>query len=125
MKGKRAVEAVPIATTASEIKVLYLEALTLVERLHRRLLVTRQRARFSAGADVFGLLTDFDRLPSSPDLNLVRRAIQMSTHVLLQQPDHIGLQLYGRLGASDSQALRRLCEMALSLAFGLFATGTP
>ncbi len=38
MNVKRAVEAVPGPTGDSDIKPLYLEALTLVERLHRRLL---------------------------------------------------------------------------------------
>ena len=38
MNVKRAVEAVPVPNGDSDIKPLYLEALTLVERLHRRLL---------------------------------------------------------------------------------------
>ena len=38
MNVKRAVEAVPVQNGDSDIKPLYLEALTLVERLHRRLL---------------------------------------------------------------------------------------
>ena len=38
INAKRAVEAVPVQTGDVELKPLYLEALTLVERLHRRLL---------------------------------------------------------------------------------------
>src|SRR4051795_12829376 len=51
--AKRAVESSPVPAVGSELKPLYLEALTLVERLHRRLLdVIKDEFDRSARSDV-------------------------------------------------------------------------
>jgi DNA-binding MarR family transcriptional regulator len=56
MNLRRAVEAVPAPIGASEIKPLYLEALTLVERVHRRLLdVIKDEFDRSGRSDVNGV----------------------------------------------------------------------
>jgi len=94
MKGKRAVEAVPIATTASEIKLLYLEALTLVERLHRRLL------------DV--IKDEFDRSDRS-DVNAVQALLIFNIGDAELTPGELRTRGY-YLGSNVSYNLKKLLE---------------
>lgn len=94
MKVKRAVEAVPIAIPASDIKPLYLEALTLVERLHRRLL------------DV--IKDEFDRSDRS-DVNAVQALLIFNIGEAELTPGELRTRGY-YLGSNVSYNLKKLLE---------------
>jgi DNA-binding MarR family transcriptional regulator len=94
MKAKRAVEAVPMPTTASDIKPLYLEALTLVERLHRRLL------------DV--IKDEFDRSDRS-DVNAVQALLLFNIGESELTPGELRTRGY-YLGSNVSYNLKKLLE---------------
>ncbi len=84
-----------------------------------RLSGARCDASRSEAIYVYGLLADYDLAPQSPDASLVKRALQMSSHVIGKWPEQAGFQLYGRLATSDSPALRRLCSQAMGQTEGL------
>ncbi len=94
MKAKRAVEAVPMPTAASDIKPLYLEALTLVERLHRRLL------------DV--IKDEFDRSERS-DVNAVQALLLFNIGDSELTPGELRTRGY-YLGSNVSYNLKKLLE---------------
>ncbi|MDM0048614.1 TIR domain-containing protein [Variovorax sp. J22R115] len=85
-----------------------------VDWIEARLLASRGPAGSPAPPDVFGLLSDYDTPAPTPDLTLVRCALQASTHIIAAHPDQVGLQLYGRLGTSDLPAVRELCQIAIA-----------
>ena len=47
--------------------------------------------------DVNALISDFDRLKSSPDAELIQGAIRLSSHVLAKDPGQFASQMVGRL----------------------------
>jgi WD40 repeat protein len=63
---------------------------------------------------VNALESDYDQLPDDQDLQSIRRAIQVCSHILAAQPEQMKGQLYGRLAPIDSgpvqQFWRRLAE---------------
>jgi DNA-binding MarR family transcriptional regulator len=95
MNVKRAVEAVPVATGDSDIKPLYLEALTLVERLHRRLL------------DV--IKDEFDRSGRS-DVNAVQALLLFNIGESELTAGELRTRGY-YLGSNVSYNLKKLVEM--------------
>jgi DNA-binding MarR family transcriptional regulator len=92
---KRAVEAVPAPTGDPEIKPLYLEALTLVERLHRRLL------------DV--IKDEFDRAGRS-DVNSVQALLLFNIGESELTAGELRTRGY-YLGSNVSYNLKKLVEM--------------
>jgi DNA-binding MarR family transcriptional regulator len=95
MNVKRAVEAVPAPVGDSEIKPLYLEALTLVERLHRRLL------------DV--IKDEFDRSGRS-DVNAVQALLLFNIGESELTAGELRTRGY-YLGSNVSYNLKKLVEM--------------
>lgn len=95
MNVKRAVEAVPVPTGDSDIKPLYLEALTLVERLHRRLL------------DV--IKDEFDRSGRS-DVNAVQALLLFNIGESELTAGELRTRGY-YLGSNVSYNLKKLVEM--------------
>ena len=95
MNVKRAVEAVPIQGQDSGIKPLYLEALTLVERLHRRLL------------DV--IKDEFDRSGRS-DVNAVQALLLFNIGESELTAGELRTRGY-YLGSNVSYNLKKLVEM--------------
>lgn len=95
MNVKRAVEAVPAPAGDSEIKPLYLEALTLVERLHRRLL------------DV--IKDEFDRSGRS-DVNAVQALLLFNIGESELTAGELRTRGY-YLGSNVSYNLKKLVEM--------------
>jgi DNA-binding MarR family transcriptional regulator len=95
MNVKRAVEAVPIQSQDSGIKPLYLEALTLVERLHRRLL------------DV--IKDEFDRSGRS-DVNAVQALLLFNIGESELTAGELRTRGY-YLGSNVSYNLKKLVEM--------------
>jgi DNA-binding MarR family transcriptional regulator len=94
MAVKRAAEAVPMPAAASDIKTLYLEALTLVERLHRRLL------------DV--IKDEFDREGRS-DVNAVQALLIFNIGKSELTPGELRSRGY-YLGSNVSYNLKKLLE---------------
>ena len=86
--------------------------------IRARLAVASQTVVGRVEADVYSLLADYDELPGVPEASLVRRALQMSAHVIARHPEQVGFQLYGRLGTSDSETLQQLCAEARKQADG-------
>jgi len=95
MNVKRAVEVVPMPTGDSSIKPLYLEALTLVERLHRRLL------------DV--IKDEFDRAGRS-DVNAVQALLLFNIGESELTAGELRTRGY-YLGSNVSYNLKKLVEM--------------
>jgi DNA-binding MarR family transcriptional regulator len=95
MNVKRAVEAVPVQNGDSDIKPLYLEALTLVERLHRRLL------------DV--IKDEFDRSGRS-DVNAVQALLLFNIGESELTAGELRTRGY-YLGSNVSYNLKKLVEM--------------
>jgi DNA-binding MarR family transcriptional regulator len=95
MNVKRAVEAVPVQHGDSDIKPLYLEALTLVERLHRRLL------------DV--IKDEFDRSGRS-DVNAVQALLLFNIGESELTAGELRTRGY-YLGSNVSYNLKKLVEM--------------
>ena len=95
MNVKRAVEAVPVPNGDSDIKPLYLEALTLVERLHRRLL------------DV--IKDEFDRSGRS-DVNAVQALLLFNIGESELTAGELRTRGY-YLGSNVSYNLKKLVEM--------------
>jgi DNA-binding MarR family transcriptional regulator len=95
MNVKRAVEAVPVPSGDSDIKPLYLEALTLVERLHRRLL------------DV--IKDEFDRSGRS-DVNAVQALLLFNIGESELTAGELRTRGY-YLGSNVSYNLKKLVEM--------------
>ena len=93
---RAAVEAVPAPATGTEIKPLYLEALTLVERLHRRLL------------DV--IKDEFDRAGRS-DVNSVQALLLFNIGESELTAGELRTRGY-YLGSNVSYNLKKLVEMA-------------
>jgi DNA-binding MarR family transcriptional regulator len=94
MGVKRTIEPVPLPTTASDTKSLYLEALTLVERLHRRLL------------DV--IKDEFDRAGRS-DVNAVQALLIFNIGAAELTPGELRTRGY-YLGSNVSYNLKKLLE---------------
>src|SRR5260221_14146763 len=92
---RAAVEAVPAPTTGTNLKPLYLEALTLVERLHRRLL------------DV--IKDEFDRAGRS-DVNSVQALLLFTIGESELPPGELRTRGY-YLGSNVSYSLKKLVEM--------------
>ncbi len=99
MNVKRAVEAVPAPAEDSSIKPLYLEALTLVERLHRRLL------------DV--IKDEFDREGRS-DVNAVQALLLFNIGDAELTAGELRTRGY-YLGSNVSYNLKKLVEMGYIL----------
>ena len=95
MNVKRAVEAVPVPSGDPDIKPLYLEALTLVERLHRRLL------------DV--IKDEFDRRNRS-DINAVQALLIFNIGDRELTAGELRTKGY-YLGSNVSYNLKKLVEM--------------
>ena len=87
--------------------------------IQARLSGARSPSSQSEAIDVYGLLADYDLAPQSPDASLVKRALQMSSHVIGKWPEQAGFQLYGRLATSDSPAIQRLCAQAMGQTEGV------
>jgi len=99
MNAKRAVEVVPAAAGDSSIKPLYLEALTLVERLHRRLL------------DV--IKDEFDR-EGRADVNAVQALLLFNIGDAELTAGELRTRGY-YLGSNVSYNLKKLVEMGYIL----------
>ncbi len=95
MNVKRAIEAVPVAVQDPGVKPLYLEALTLVERLHRRLL------------DV--IKDEFDRAGRS-DVNAVQALLLFNIGESELTAGELRTRGY-YLGSNVSYNLKKLVEM--------------
>lgn len=63
--------------------------------------------------NVQSLLSDYDLLPSSSSLRTVKRALQLSSHVLLADRSQLGPQLIGRLGSASDTGILRLNHSVL------------
>lgn len=63
------------------------------------------------------LIADYDQVQragrSDPSSRVIREALQLSAHVLADDPSQVASQLTGRLLLSDLQPIRRLLEQAL------------
>ena len=67
------------------------------------------RAKLRA-TDPIALRDDLTRLPEDPDLTILRRALDLSAHILARDKAQLRSQLYGRLLGASSPALRDLLD---------------
>ena len=67
------------------------------------------RAKLRA-TDLIALQKDLACLPEDPDLTVLRRALDLSAHILARDKAHLRSQLYGRLLGASSPALRDLLD---------------
>jgi WD40 repeat protein len=65
-----------------------------------------------ANSDVHALLSDLGRFPEHPGLVMLRRALDLSRHVLSRDPAALPSQLLGRLGRVGAEDLAGLLEGA-------------
>lgn len=98
-----------LAGRPNELQALLLD----LNWLYCRLIAKPVGGHEPGNSDVLGLLDDFDRVALTADMDLVRRALRMSAHVLLVHPESISSQLFGRLGTVESPAIEQLCRQAL------------
>lgn len=70
--------------------------------------------------NVRSVIVDYDLPPPEQSLLSVKRALQLSAHVLLADPTQLAAQLLGRFGNADDPTIRRLVESALHGARGVW-----
>jgi hypothetical protein len=67
-----------------------------------------------ATSAISGLLADYETLPTDPALRLVAGTLQLSAHVLNDDPGQLPSQLTGRLAAETDPSVRNLLESWVS-----------
>jgi hypothetical protein len=65
-----------------------------------------------AATDPNALIADYDEFPDDQGVDLVRRTIRMSAHVLARDPLQLSNQLFGQLGFARHRAAKRLARRA-------------
>ena len=67
---------------------------------------------------IYSLITDFNFLSNEPVLQTLQEALQLSSHILAQNPSQLANQLRGRLMSSEANELQELLRQSIP-------TGTP
>jgi len=85
----------------------------------RELLLTFSwlQAKLNA-TSIYSLITDYNFLSNEPVLQTLQEALQLSAHVLAQNPSQLTNQIRGRLASSEANDLQELLRQSIP-------TGTP